>query len=253
MAEEIGAAHTHISTLWIGPHGHNTDESTGTLARRPNLIKVNRLGYRFVDEAIAVTRDFPWMNCLALDRQPDKVCYVLIDEATLREFQRTKTVYANFEAMGGPNWLEKLDEAFVSEEKEGRARIADTWDDIARYIGCDPEVLKDTVSQYNTYCENRYDAEFLKDPDYLLPLTTPPYYAIQGYSGIDTCIGGLRTNHDLEVVDKKDAPIKGLYAAGVVVGNWLGIGYGFFGSEFSFTSYSGYAAGKNAAKYILKS
>jgi fumarate reductase flavoprotein subunit len=253
MAEEIGAGNTHISTLWIGPHGHNTDESAGTLARRPNLIKVNRLGQRFVDEAIAVTRDFPWMNCLALDRQPDKICYVLIDEATLREFQRTKKVYANFEAMGGPNWLEKLDDAFISEQKEGRAKIADSWEDIAQYIGCDPEVLKNTIKQYNSYCENKYDAEFLKDPDYLLPLKKPPYYAIQGYSGIDTCIGGLRTNHDLEVVNKKDAPIKGLYAAGVVVGNWLGIGYGYFGSEFSFTSYSGYTAGKNAAKFILES
>jgi len=33
---------------------------------------------------------YAWMNCLALDRQPDKVCYVLIDEATLRHFQKEK-------------------------------------------------------------------------------------------------------------------------------------------------------------------
>jgi fumarate reductase flavoprotein subunit len=251
MAEEIGAASTHISTLFIGPHGHNTDESVGTLMRRPNLIKVNRLGYRFVDEAIGVTRNFPWMNCLALDRQPDKVCYVLIDHATLKEFQKTKKSYALFEAMGGPNWLEELDKGIVAEEKKGRAKVADTWDVIARYIGCDPEILKNTITQYNSFCENKYDAEFLKDPAYLLPLTTPPYYAFQGYSGIDTCIGGLRTNHNLEVVNKKETPIKGLYAGGIVVGNWLGIGYGFFGSEFSFTTYSAFAAGKNAAKFVL--
>jgi len=37
----------------------------------------------------------------------------------------------------------------------------------------------------------------------------------------------------------------------VAVGNWLSIGYGPFGSCFSFTTYSGYAAGKNAAKFVL--
>lgn len=252
MAEEIGAASTHISTLFIGPHGHNTNESVGTLMRRPNLIKVNRLGYRFVDEAICVTREYyTWMNCLALDRQPDKVCYVLIDEATLRQFQKEKKMYALFESMGGPNWLEELDQGIPDEEKKGRAKVANSWDEIAKYIGCDPGTLNNTISQYNSYCKNKYDAEFLKDPEYLIPLTTPPYYALQGYSGIDTCIGGIRTNHNLEVVNKKEAPIKGLYAAGVAVGNWLGIGYGPFGSCFSFTTYSGYAAGKNAAKYVL--
>jgi hypothetical protein len=47
------------------------------------------------------------------------------------------------------------------------------------------------------------------------------------------------------------APIKGLYAAGIAVGNWQSIGYGPFGSCFSFTTYSGYAAGKNTAKFVL--
>jgi fumarate reductase flavoprotein subunit len=253
MAEEIGAGHTHITTLFIGPHGHNTNESVGTLMRRPNLIKVNKLGYRFTDEAIGVTRNYyPWMNCLALDKQPDKVCYVLIDETTLRRFQKEKKNYAIFEAMGGPNWLADLDKGIPEEVAKGRAKIGNSWEEIAEYIGCDPEVLKDTISRYNSYCENKYDAELLKDPEYLLPLTNPPYYAMQGYSGIDTCIGGLRANHNLEVVDKKDWPIKGLYAAGVVVGNWASIGYSPFGSEMSFTTFSGYAAGKNAAKYVLR-
>ena len=156
-----------------------------------------------------------------------------------------------FEMFGGPNWLADLDKGIPEEASKGRAKIANTWDEIAKYIDCDPETLKNTIAQYNSYCTNKYDAEFLKDPEHLLPLTTPPYYAIQGYSGIDTCIGGIRTNHNLEVVNKKFNPIKGLYAAGVAVGNWLSIGYGPFGSCFSFTTFSGYAAGSNAAKFVL--
>jgi len=252
MAEEIGAGSTHVSTLFIGPHGHNTNESVGTLMRRPNLIKVNKLGYRFTDEAIGVTRNYyPWMNCLALDKQPDKVCYVLIDEATLRRFQKEKKSYALFEAMAGPNWLEELDKGIPEEVQKSRVKIANTWEEIAGYIGCDPGILKDTISRYNSYCEDKYDAELLKDPEYLLPITAPPFYAMQGYSGIDTCVGGIRANHNLEVVNRKDWPIKGLYAAGVAVGNWASIGYGPFGSCFSFATFSGYAAGKNAAKFVL--
>lgn len=252
MAEEIGAASTHISTLYIGPHGHNTSEATGAMMRRPNLIRVNKLGYRFVDESTVVTREFySWFSCLAVDRQPDKVCYVLFDEATLRKFQKEKKSMGAFEMFGGATWLEDLDKAIPDEEKKGRAKTAKTWDEIAKYIGCQPETLKNTIAQYNGYCKNKYDNEFLKDPEFLLPLTTPPYYALQGYSGIDTCIGGIRANHNLEVVNKKSIPIKGLYAAGIAVGNWLSIGYGPFGSCFSFTTYSGYAAGKNAAKFVL--
>jgi succinate dehydrogenase/fumarate reductase flavoprotein subunit len=73
---------------------------------------------------------------------------------------------------------------------------------------------------------------------------------MRAYSGIDTCIGGLRTNHRLEVLNKNLYPIKGLFAAGVVIGNWLGVGYSFMGSNMSFTTYSGYAVGKIAAEYV---
>jgi fumarate reductase flavoprotein subunit len=262
MAEEIGAGSTHISTLYIGPHGHGTNESVGTLVRRPNLIKVNKLGYRYTDEAISVTREYyAWLNGFALDRQPDKVCYTLIDEATLRRFQKEKIAYSLIDTMGDPDihntgdpgldWLDELNKGIPAGIAAGMIKSANTWDEIAEFIGCDPDNLKETVSNHNRHCENKYDDELLTDPEFLVPLTTPPYYAMRAYSGIDTCIGGIRTNHNLEVVNKKEAPIKGLYAAGVAVGNWASIGYGPFGSCSSFATYSGYASGKNAAKYIL--
>jgi succinate dehydrogenase/fumarate reductase flavoprotein subunit len=126
-------------------------------------------------------------------------------------------------------------------------KIVDTLDKIAEYIGCNAKTLKTTIADYNTYCQNQYDNEFLKNSQFLLPLTTPPYYVFKGYQGIDTCVGGLRINHRLEVLNKALYPIKNLYAAGVVTGGWLNQGYGFWGTEMSFTIYSGYTAGKAAA------
>ena len=199
-------------------------------------------------------------------------------ESILRFFQKEKKVYTYTDTMASMKkmvteteagdkevrnphtlsteeltvWLETVDEDIREEAEADRLKIADTLDEIAQWIGCDPETLKNTVAEYNTHCQNKYDADFLKEAQFLRPLTTPPYYAMKAYSGIDTCIGGLRTNHRLEVLNKDLYPIKGLYAAGVVVGNWLGIGYGFYGSEMSFTTYSGYAVGKNAADFVLK-
>jgi fumarate reductase flavoprotein subunit len=278
MAEEIGAASTHISTLYIGPHNHPYNERTGVLVRRPNLINVNKYGERFGDESMYVDKEWSWMFSMALDRQPDKVCYSLMDESILRFYQAEKKVYTSTDVMASmkrgfgearddkatPNkdphrmseaeitaWLDTVDEDIREEEEAGRLKTANTLDEIAQWIGCDPETLKTTVAEYNTYCQNKYDAGFLKAPKYLLPLTTLPYYAIRTYSGIDTCIGGLRTNHRLEVLNKNLYPIKGLFAAGVVVGNWLGVGYSFMGSNMSFTTYSGWAVGKNAAEFVL--
>jgi fumarate reductase flavoprotein subunit len=259
MAEEIGAASTHISTLFIGPHGHGWNEQTGVLVRRPHLIKINRNGERFVDESMSVNNNWGWMLSLAVDRQPDKVCYAIMDEAMLRGFQKDKKIYAPYETMAtkagdaSPTaWLDTIDKDIADEEKLGRIKISKNWDDIAQYIGCDAETLKATIAEYNNYCDKQYDGEFIKDSQFLLPLSTPPYYALKSYSGIDTCIGGLRINHNLQVMNKKILPISGLYAGGVVAGNWLGLGYGWFGSEMSFTAFSGYYAGKHAAEYALK-
>ncbi|MBN1626576.1 MAG: FAD-dependent oxidoreductase, partial [Deltaproteobacteria bacterium] len=134
MAEEIGAASTHISTLFIGPHGHGWNEQTGVLVRRPHLVKINRNGERFVDESISVNRNWGWMMSMAVDRQPDKVCYAIMDEAMLHGFQKNKKIYAPYEAMGMREgdtdetaWLDTIDKDIKDEEKLGRIKIADNW------------------------------------------------------------------------------------------------------------------------------
>jgi succinate dehydrogenase/fumarate reductase flavoprotein subunit len=139
-------------------------------------------------------------------------------------------------------------EDIESEKAAGRVRICQTIEEIADWIGADRQTLKQTMERYNIFCHNGYDADFLKQPCHLISLKTPPYYVFQGPSGIDTCIGGIHINHQLNVINKKQQPIKGLYAAGVCTSGWLSGGYGFYGSELSFTLYSGRQAGANAAR-----
>ncbi len=261
MAEELGAGTGMISTLFIGPHNHfpGASEIAGSAIRRPHLLRVNRNGERIVDESFNVTSEFGWMIGANLDRQPGKVCYGLMDSALLRHMRENEreclTVSEELVSRDGTypgEWLDKLEEETFKEQDAGRAKISDTLDEIAEWMGAAPVTLKETVKRYNSYCANGYDADFLKDPRFMFPISTPPFYAYKGPSGIDTCIGGLLIDRDQRVLTREHYPINGLYAAGVLTSGWCAHNYAFFGSELSYTIYSGRAAGENAAKYISK-
>lgn len=272
MAQEIGAAETPISTLFIGPHNHPYNQRTGLIMRRPQVIKVNRDGYRFTDEAMPETRDFGWMQSIALDRQPGKICYGIMDQSILDSYLADKKNLTAFEFRhgnrknqdalsdygkaegvvtidkGATAWLDMIPDDIQKEAEAGRIFICQTLDDVARAIGArDPEVVKQTIRDYNYFCAQKYDYECLKDPKYLMPLTTPPYYVFVAYQGIDTCIGGIRVNHKLQVLNREYVPIEGLYCAGVAAGGWCSKGYGYFGSEMSFVLCSGLMSAEEVA------
>jgi fumarate reductase flavoprotein subunit len=93
----------------------------------------------------------------------------------------------------------------------------------------------------------------MKDRAYLMPLRTPPYYAIKCGLGLVTTHGGVKINHQMEVLNLQDTPIRGLYAAGVETGGTDADTYNVFlsGHSFGFTINSGRIAGENAARYVL--
>lgn len=275
MAQEVGAAETPISTLFIGPHNHPYNQRTGLIMRRPQVVKVNRDGYRFTDESMPETRDFGWMQSIALDRQPGKICYGIMDQSILDSYMADKKNLTAFEYRHGSRknqdalsdygkdvgvettgarataWLDRIPEDIQAEAEAGRIYICQTLEEVAKAIGAkDLAVVEQTILEYNQYCAQGYDYECLKDSRYLMPLTTPPYYVFVAYQGIDTCIGGIRVNHKLEVLDQELYPIKGLYCAGVAAGGWCSKGYGFFGSEMSFVLCSGLMVGEAVSRDI---
>lgn len=275
MAEEIGAAEGRIGSLFIGPHNHypKASELVGMLMRRPQPIKVNMAGERFTNEAIPFDEEFGWMMSLSVDCQPGKKCYIIMDQKYI-DAVRNGTDYLperydtgcqmySPPSFGGPicpvekdqdpdTWRERVLEHFEYEQECGHAKICGTLEEAAAFIGCDAEVLEETISNYNACCARGYDQEFLKDPKYLEPLTEPPYYVILGRSGIDTCLGGLKIDNHQRVLSKDGHAIPGLYAAGVMCSGWFNDSYCYFGSEMSFTIYSGRTSGKEAADYLRK-
>jgi len=256
MCTEIGAATEGLGLLLLGgPRVPGSMLLTAVVAE-PSPILVNRFGERFSDEDILC--HFERGN--TVDRQPDKICYALLD-AKIKQ-------YIIEEGLKRPGWgLQRqvphlqpqidpteLEKDLQTEVEKGEAKVSNSWDEIATWIGVVPEVLKATVDEYNGFCDHGHDEMFVKDPKYLLPLRTPPYYAIKSQSGFLGTIGGIKISDHMEVLNHQGNPIPGLYAAGVDTGGWQGETYAgkvLPGSAFGFAINSGRIAGENAASYVL--
>ena len=79
--------------------------------------------------------------------------------------------------------------------------------------------LEMTVDKYNRYVENRLDEEFHKPilPE-AFPISFTPYYGIRTWPKVHHTMGGVQINVKGQVIDLDQRPLKGLYAAGEVVG-----------------------------------
>lgn len=82
-------------------------------------------------------------------------------------------------------------------------------------------VLQKTIATYNVNSEQKEDPEFRKAPDFMAPLATPPFYAINyaqsgnAFVTMFITLGGLSVSPQSQVLHRETGkPIAGLYAAG---------------------------------------
>jgi fumarate reductase flavoprotein subunit len=255
MALEVGADTEGLGQmLFNGPHVYNSSPmkvgyppherplGLASMASEP-VLWVNKNGERFADETVGFNR-FVCVNAIA--RQPDRISFSIYDSAMIKKMEANGFVIIFREAMPG------LERELQAQAEKGFVKMSDTWDGIADWIGSDRAVLKSTVDEYNGACDHGYDPLFAKDRLFLVPLKTPPYYAVRCNVGFLDTIGGIKINENMEVLDKKGNPIPGLYAAGVVAGGWEGDTYCavISGAASGFAINSGRIAGENAKKSI---
>jgi fumarate reductase flavoprotein subunit len=150
--------------------------------------------------------------------------------------------------MGGEEWLRTLDEDFAVEAgwKRNVSAVAHSWGELAQKIGVDPDALRATVERYNSLCDEARDADFVKAPDFLKPLRTPPYYAILGVRFCHGTEGGVKVNERMEVSGGEGRRIAGLYATGDNTSGWV-TEWGLPGTTLAFAFTSGYMAAESAA------
>ena len=274
MASETGAATAGMGALnlhgpfvrpksdsfWMkmdaaGEDGAPIRITSWFLAWEPEMLWVNKRGARFIDEGYNLAF-FAFGNAVAL--QPDGVAYTLFDNTTLRTIEKQGLIRpgaasrANWLPVSAATPLPGLEREVRKQGGKGEIMISESWDDIAAWMDADPAVLKTTIDEYNTACAEKHDALFAKDRRYMLPLRTPPFYAVKGHLGLCDAYGGIKINETMEALDTGDHPIPGLYAAGSTAGCWESESYCYrlTGHLVGFALNSGRIAGESAAKYL---
>jgi fumarate reductase flavoprotein subunit len=251
MAIEKGAATDGLGNLHLGGPDWIGSTKLRSLPWEPNLVWVNKLGERFADENVSF---IPHTSANAFLRQPGKVTYTIFDEQIKSNLENKGVIKGRGTRIPPLTKLAYLEDELQNGIKNGAAIKSESWKVIAEWMGAKPEVLKSTVEEYNSFCRQGYDSIFAKDPRYLEELKTPPYYAIKCGSGFLQTIGGIKVNHNMEVLREDSSVIPGLFAVGSDTAGWAADTYNveMTGESTGFAINSGRIAAENALIYAGK-
>jgi fumarate reductase flavoprotein subunit len=250
MAMEAGATTDGLGNLMmVGPSPFPKNWAIEGVAGEPYCVWVNKKGERFIDETVTFNV-FEAIN--AIVRQRHGVCYAIVDARMKNNIIENGLIRGCGEIfVPRGKKMEELDKEFTKQVNKGGAYISESLEEISTWIGAPAEALEKTVDEYNMSCERRYDEIFIKDPQYLQALRTPPFYAIKFRGALLGTTGGIKINYKMEALDREHNPIPGLYAAGADTGGWESDTYCavLSGSAFGFALNSGRIAAENAADY----
>lgn len=242
MAIEFGArSFGHWSgchaTAWDANSPIDTERGTGDSSSRhsyPMGIVVNENAQRFLDEGADFhTHTYAKYGAEIL-KQPGLAAYQVFDQKTL---QYLRSDYR---------------------DKHVSRVVADTIEELALKLEIDSTALVKTVNDFNAavgdgeFNPNLLDGKRTNglSPDktnWALTLDTPPYYGYSVTTGITFTFGGLRVDADARVLDWANEPIRGLFAAGEIVGGLFYHNYPS-GTGLMAGTVFGRIAGKSAVK-----
>jgi len=211
------------------------------------LVLVNSEGRRFCNE----TAPYGIMDGL-MQEQGDSA-FAIFDHKTLVEatelgVARYKQSIPGSTKRQSPHWNLDIIEMML---KEGKVQKRDSLEDLAGAIGVPTANLIATVARVNELVELAEDQDYLKDPKFLEPIVSGPFYAVEVRPA--TCCFtacGLRINRDAEVLDETGRVIAGLYAAGEVTGGVIGPRYVGSGNSYGNCVTMGRVAGQGAAAHV---
>lgn len=247
MAIDVGAKK---NGQWSGCHSIGTDYNApkvgdftkpGDIFKKhsyPYSIMLNKEGKRFVDEG-ADFRNYTYAKYgREILKQPGHVAYQIYD-SQVRPLLRKEY---------------DLEEATIYQ--------ANSLEELVGLLPVNQEQFLKTIKEYNSsvqegqYSPTEKDGKgtigiFPPKTNWALPIEKGPFYAFPVTCGITFSFGALKVNPIGEVLNEKEQPLNGLFAAGEMIG---GIFYENYpgGSGLMSGAVFGKLAGESAAIYARK-
>lgn len=160
-----------------------------------------------------------------------------------KAMEETGKIYSIFTKEGFENGIQFIEDNNRVDNKN--VYKADTLEELAEMTGMDANTFVEQVNRYNEMCEKGVDEDLGQTT--LIPIGEGPYYAVDIKTITMGTIGGLKTDDDKHVLDKKGNAIDGLYAAGELInGKYFNQVY-TSGCAQLLSLDSGIIAGRNAA------
>ena len=229
MAREIGVNLVDMEQIQLMYLGNPKDGSTSGMTLRDAtadyVVFVNKNGERFIRED--GRRD---ELSSALLKQPDGLMYI-VESAADYDIETAKT-------MNGVSYR-------VTEE-EGDMLIADTLDELAEKIGCDPETLKATMAAYNAAVDAGVD-EATGRVLLVNKIEEGPFVAVPRVVTVHHTMGGIQIDTECHALRADGSIVEGLLACGETTGGIHG-GNRVGGNALVDTVVYGKIAGETAAE-----
>ncbi|MCH5461876.1 flavocytochrome c [Lactobacillus sp. LC28-10] len=224
LAQALGAKLVDMDQVQVHPTVQQDTPHAyliGEAVRGEGAILVNKHGDRFVNEL-----DTRKNVTAAIDGLNENGAYLIFDQG-IRDRAKAVEFYDSI----------------------GLVHTGQSLDDLASQLGFDAATLKQTVSDWNTAVADQNDSAFNRTTGMDRDISTAPFFAIHIAPAIHYTMGGIAINHKTEVLNEDGKAIKGLYAAGEIVGGLHGnnrIG----GNSIAETVIFGRQAGEQVFNYI---
>ncbi|MFC1887086.1 FAD-dependent oxidoreductase, partial [Thermodesulfobacteriota bacterium] len=200
MAIDVGADLWHMNGIEYSTHAFKADEFPSAFWLQPkgqSWIHVNRSGRRFHGESglnyghtkkFVHIFDFIETPSWTTADWPNSPWYIIFDEKVKKAGPICLT-----ERLSGASPFITYNSAreLYAWSSDNQAEIDNHWikngagvAELADQINVDPTGLQETITRYNGYCASGLDGDFKRDPESLVSIDTPPFYAIECCMGI---------------------------------------------------------------------
>lgn len=228
MAEKLGAELRNMDLIQLSCAVAPFSIQMQLPIKNNGVVFINKEGKRFTNEYSEASSDRRITEDIL--KQTDAECFGVYNE----------TIYQTFMAIEEKDFFDEY--RMTGIDNSGTVIKADTLEELAEKLGVDQETFLATMNGLKT--DNIGNEEVVKLAD---TYKSGPYYAVTLTPGVMDTLGGVLADTTGRVINKEGKPIKGLYAAGEVIGNVQGAYYSVgLGEAVVF----GRVSARNAIEYI---